>query len=243
MRNIALTLAYDGTDFAGFQRQRNAPSIQAELERALLQFEKKPTRVIGAGRTDAGVHARGQVAAFHSTSTIPTRKIPDVLNAALPPSIRVLRAREVPDDFHPRFSAKARVYAYYLTQGAQDPFAARFSWRVRVLPAVAPMRKAALPLLGTHDFQSFGASVRDQGTTVRQIHRIHISQNSVEMRIVIEANAFLRKMARSLAGVLIAVGFCELDIADPAKLLAAKNRNAVKHLAPACGLFLENVKY
>lgn len=243
-RHIRILVEYDGTDYAGFQRQTNAPTIQAELERALQQCLKQKTVVIPAGRTDAGVHATGQVCKFRMTSRIPVDRIPLALNRLLSDAIVVRSAREVSERFHPRFDATSRVYRYTIdNQAIRSALRRRYAHHVARRLDVHSMQRAARALVGTHDFASFQASGSEMGGTVREISRVECARRGGLVAITIEANAFLYQMVRNIVGTLIEIGLGERGADEMPDILAARNRRAAGPTAPAHGLCLLRVKY
>src|SRR5262245_45258695 len=175
MRNLKLTVAYDGTRFVGWQRQADGESVQGLLEQALAKFQGAPVTVHGAGRTDAGVHALGQVASASVTFTHPIGTLVRALNALLPEDIRILEVADVAPDFHARFSARSKTYRYHIHAGTMgDPFTRAFVWRLAEPLDVAAMRSAAASLVGTHDFAAFQSAGTDVASSVRTIFRSEI---------------------------------------------------------------------
>ena len=245
-RVVRLTLAYDGTDFRGWARQRD-PSIRtiegvllAHVERVL----REPVKLSVAGRTDAGVHARGQVTSFPTGSAVSPDRLRGALNRALAPELVVIDARYAPVGFDARFRATAREYVYRIHEAeVPDPFTARFVWHRRGRLAPAPMREAARILVGEHDFASFCRHPGGDRSTVRDLRRLAVGRRGglVEIRAV--ANAFLHQMVRSLVGTLVAVGEGKIDAVAMQGILAAQDRAAAGRLAPARGLSLERVAY
>jgi tRNA pseudouridine38-40 synthase len=250
--------AYDGTGFHGFQFQVGAPTIQGELERALAAVAQPVGRVCGAGRTDAGVHASGQVVAVQVVWRHPVEKLQDAWNAHLPPAICVRRLIEAPAGFHPRFSATARTYRYTVIQAAgRRPRCSPLTDRYALLETrpldLAALQQAAGHLIGEHDFATFGQPTQGEAT-VRQV--IQAEWQPVQpappladaypgraLVFTITANGFLRQMVRSLVGTLLAVGRGELDAGQIPALLAAKARRLAAPPAPPQGLVLERVHY
>jgi tRNA pseudouridine38-40 synthase len=245
-RTIRLTLAYDGTGFRGWARQRD-PSIRtiegvvsAHLERVL----QEPVKLSVAGRTDAGVHARGQVASFTTASSVRPEQLQKALNGVLAPELVVVDAAHAPEGFDARFSASAREYVYRIHEAAlPDPFTARFVWhRPGDLP-LGPMREAARLVVGEHDFASFCRPPGGDRSTVRDLRRLTVGRQGDELSIRAVANAFLHRMVRSLVGTLVAVGDGELEAAAMPEILDARDREATGRPAPARGLTLERVSY
>lgn len=255
MRNIRLTVQYDGTDYSGWQVQQNGTTIQGLLENAVTAVTGENIRIIGAGRTDAGVHAFDQMAVFKTSSKLEPDVISNALNAHLPLDIRVIYAEEVSDDFHPRYNAGNKTYSYLISgTGPYSIFLRRYSWQMPWQLDCASMKKAAKHLTGKHDFSSFQAAGCSAKHPVRDIIQIEVNDfNSAEfmgftldaplIKISIKANAFLRHMARNLVGTLVEVGKGKLQPDDIEKILKLKDREKAGPTAPACGLFLEKIIY
>ncbi len=239
---IRLTLAYDGTDFRGWQRQRGQRTIQGVLEDALEPVLGRVPTLSVAGRTDAGVHARGQVVSFETP--IDPERIQRVVNARLGPEIVVLDARVAPEGFDARFSATAREYRYRIDLGpVPDPFTSRFVWHRPGDPALGEMRRAAASLVGEHDFASFCRRPPDDQRTVRDLERLSVVREGDRLEIAARANAFLHQMVRSLVGTLVAVGDGRIPAGSLPAILEARDRAAAGPVAPAHGLTLERVIY
>lgn len=244
MRTIRLTLEYDGTRYAGWQRQAAAPTVQAAVESAVAHVLGRQVEVVGASRTDAGVHAAGQVAHFRTDSRIPPGKWPFVLNACLPGDITVREACPAPDDFHARFSAMGKRYRYTILAQPQ-PSAL---WRERAFHVYRPldvrsMRLAAMQLAGEHDFAAFRDTGCEAPTTVRTIHAAVITEAPPFLYLTVEGNAFLYHMVRILAGTLVDIGTGRLPSDCVPALFASRDRRGAGQTAPACGLCLEQVLY
>ena len=244
MRQVRLVIEYDGTTLCGWQRQANGPTVQGHIEDALATMLQHPTAVTGASRTDAGVHARGQVAAFRTERTIPLRGIRRGLNGMLPDSIAIRDATEAPDDFHPRFSAIGKHYRYsLLVRADRAPL-----WRTRTWHHALPldreaMRAAAAILVGEHDFAAFRASGCSAKTTVRRVESIDITDDGELVHVDVRGNAFLRNMVRILVGTLAEVGSGARSIAQVVEILAGRDRTNAGITAPAQGLELVSVRY
>lgn len=237
-------MEYDGTDYAGFQRQKNRPTVQSQLERALQECLKHETVVIPAGRTDAGVHATGQVCKFRTTNRIPGERIPLALNRLLPPSISVRQAREVSPNFHPRFNAISRVYVYTIdSEPIRSALLRRYAHHVARPLHVPAMQRAARYLIGVHDFASFQASGSEMGGTIREMFRIACARQGRLVRITLEANAFLYQMVRNIVGTLIQIGIGKRHAEDMKRVLEARDRSQAGPTAPPNGLCLVKVKY
>jgi tRNA pseudouridine38-40 synthase len=256
LRVLKLTLAYDGTAYVGWQRQSNGVSIQGLVEEALLPIEGRPVPVAGSGRTDAGVHALGQVASFTLAHAIPPSDLVAALNARLPPDVRVLSAEVEADTFHARFSAVRKRYAYRIddTPGT-DPFERHRSWHVPHALDLAAMR-AALPVItGTHDFAAFAAAGGGPATTVRTIEGATLeraprlldalgsSRGEGILVLTLTGDGFLRHMVRNIAGTLAEIGAGRREPGALAELLASRDRRLAGPTAPPGGLYLVSVEY
>lgn len=255
MKTIRLILAYDGTNYHGWQIQPNSISIQETIEKKISLITGETVNVLSAGRTDAGVHALGQVASFRTGSRHSADVFCRALNATLPDDIRVLSAEEAPDAFHPRFDAKSKIYTYLIANDADiSPFAVRYAAKITIQLDTNAMHAAAQHLLGRQDFSSFQASGCAAKTTVRTITEcsvealegvgfLGLSIQGRFIRISIQADAFLRHMVRNIAGTLIEVGNGKRKADAVPGLLQKRDRSAAGPTAPACGLFLNRVFY
>ena len=250
MRNIKLVLAYDGTDFCGWQVQPDAETIQGTLATAIGRITGEKVLPQGSGRTDAGVHAIAQVATFTTESVIPTANFVIALNDILPPSIRVVEASEVSADFHARKSAWGKTYRYRIYREAIcPPFLARYVWHYPY-PLDEDAVLSAAPLIeGEHDFTSFAAVDPERGRdqeTVSNVRTISSSQwhrEGGELMYEVRGNGFLHHMVRNLVGTFLIVGKGTLQPRDMVTILEAKNRSAAGATAPASGLYLVSVDY
>lgn len=244
MRNIKLTLAYDGTDFAGFQVQPQVRTVQGELSAALSKVLGEEVKVVGAGRTDAGVHARAQVVNFLTAARIPLERLPAALNSCLPRDVTVWQAEEVPAKFHARYSAKSKVYRYLMQVAPYpSPFLRRFSWHLPFPLDVAAMRAAAAELTGEHDFTSFCAAGGAAKSHVRTLKRLAVAEEGGLVAVEAAADGFLYKMVRNLVGTLVEVGRGALKPEDMGRILAARDRKAAGPTAPPQGLILWQIDY
>jgi tRNA pseudouridine38-40 synthase len=245
MRNIKLTLEYDGTGFHGFQRQRRLRTVQGVLEERLARVLREPVKVIGAGRTDAGVHALGQVANFRTTRPVPIERLTQVLNAALPPDVKVQSCDEVEDGFHARRSALSRTYRYTVVErSTPSPLVGRYALIVPESLSVRRMAAAARPLLGRHDFRAFQASGSRTRTTERTVLGLHCCRQKERISVTVEADSFLYRMVRIIVRALLAAGRGELQPDDiVAALTTGRRPVAGTAPAPACGLCLLRVSY
>ena len=242
--NIKLTVEYDGTNYCGWQTQPNGCSIQSVLEEAVSTFLGTPTRVIGSGRTDAGVHALGQVANFFCDGEFDRHRLLRGLNALTPRDITIKEAEIAPDAFDARRDGRSRVYQYYiLNRSTPSPFHLNRAWHVHEPLDIEAMRQAISCLTGEHDFSSFRAAGCDAVHPIRRIY-----QNSLERRgdlliYTIEATAFLRHMVRNIAGTLVEVGRGARRAESVKELLEARDRTKAGATAPPHGLFLVKVHY
>jgi tRNA pseudouridine38-40 synthase len=249
MRNLKLTLAYDGSDFAGWQVQPEAATIQGTIASAIAQITGETVLPQGSGRTDAGVHALAQVATFATESSVPTANFVKALNDILPSSVRVLKVEEAASDFHARKSARNKTYRYRIFRAAIcPPFLARYVWHYPY-PLDEPAIIQAAPFLeGEHDFTSFAAVDPERGrdlpvSNVRQIFSSHWERQQDELVYAVTGSGFLHHMMRNLVGTFILVGKGTLQPEDIPRILQARNRSAAGATAPANGLYLVNVEY
>ena len=244
MRRMLLTVEYDGTNYAGWQRQLNGLAVQQVLEEALSRACGAPITITGASRTDAGVHARGQALHFDTESSIPPEKYPFVLNTMLPPDIRVQTGREVPPGFHARFMTCGKQYTYRMVNARQGSALRRNTHLHVPLPLdLSAMTRAAETLLGAHDFAAFQASGGTAKTTVRTIRRAELTNRDDEVTLIIEGDAFLYNMVRILAGTVLQAGLGKMNPAAVPALLQSRNRGQAGPTLPARGLFLWDVQY
>lgn len=243
---VRLVIEYDGTDLSGWQRQANGPTVQQHLEEALESLCGEPIAITGASRTDAGVHARGQVAHFDwGERVLPLHNLVRALNSALPDSIAVLEAADVADDFHARFDARAKDYRYLIDNGAvRSPLLRRRTWWVRAGLDLDRARAAAAHLIGEHDFAAFRATGCQAKSTVRDIFGIRLTRlEPALVSIDVRGNAFLRNMVRIVAGALSEVGRGRLSPEDVKQILESRDRTRNGQTAPAQGLELRRVHY
>ena len=245
-RTIRLDLAYDGTDFHGWAAQRDPAvrTVEGEVTAALEELLRERVKMSVAGRTDAGVHARGQVASFRTSAARTPQQVLDFLNGRLAPEVSVRDAREVGDGFDARFSASAREYRYVIdVADAPDPFTGRFMWYRPGPLDVAAMRRASSVLVGTLDFTSFCRHPGAGRSTVRDLQRLTVRREGERIVVGLRANAFLHQMVRIIVGTLVEVGEQRLGATEVKRILAAKDRSKAPKAAPAHGLTLERVVY
>lgn len=247
MRKIRLTVAYDGTEFAGFQYQAGERTVQEVLESAISRVTGARARVHGAGRTDAGVHATGQEVSFETESALTARDLGRAINGVLPDDIGIRVARNVSPDFHARYSAVARGYRYTIWNGSRPlVLGRRYAYQWRRILDVSSMNRAAAALVGTHDFAAFGGSLRGRDrptTTVRTIFRLHCWSEADRVYVDAAANAFLPRMVRNLVGALLQAGMGETTVKDVEAALESRRRPAVAITVPPHGLCLTHVWY
>lgn len=249
MRHLKLVMAYDGSEFSGWQVQPAAPTIQGELVSAIGRLTGENVLPQGSGRTDAGVHALAQVASFATESSIPPENFLKALNHILPASIRVLTAEEVAPDFHARKSANGKLYRYRIFRnGICPPFLARYVWHFPYPLDESAMVRAAGQIVGEHDFTSFAAVDPERGRevpvcNVRTVFESCWRRDRDELIYEIRGNGFLHHMVRNLVGTFILVGKGTLAAADLRRILEARDRSAAGATAPASGLYLVKVEY
>jgi tRNA pseudouridine38-40 synthase len=255
MRKIRLLLEYDGTDYHGWQAQPEKITVQGVLEDRISQLTGGPAKILGAGRTDAGVHALGQVAAFRTDSAHDPSTIKKALNATLPEDIRIIDVTEVHDSFNPKNDALGKSYFYIISKERKPPvFLRKYSWTVPQPLDVASMVRASRTLIGTHDFTSFMGAGSDIKNAVREVFSLdmeeiteldfmtaRLSGNFIRVRI--EAIGFLRHMVRNIVGTLVEIGRGRMSPDGLKEILEARDRKLAGQTAPARGLFLERIVY
>lgn len=243
-RRIRLTVAYDGTDYCGWQVQPNGITVEEVLDKALSRLTGEDVRVVGASRTDAGVHARGNVAVFDTCSTIPPERFACAVNPLLPEDVAVVRSDEVPADWHPRYRDSVKTYEYrILNREAPDPILRKYVWHVTFPLDLEQMKKAASCLVGEHDFRSFCSIHTGVKTTVRTVFRLDVEQTGDLITIRISGNGFLYNMVRIIAGTLAEVGRGFRSPESVKEMLDAKERTRAGATAPAQGLILKEIDY
>ena len=244
MKRILLTVEYDGTAYAGWQRQINGLAVQQVLEECLSKACGHPVTVTGSSRTDAGVHARMQMVHFDSSCSIPADKFPFVLNNMLPPDIRIVSGREVPSSFHARFLTSGKTYTYRILNSRHGSALKRnLYWHVPVPLNTSRMHAAVPDLLGEHDFAAFQASGGTAKTTIRRITNADLSVSGPEISLSVTGNAFLYNMVRIIAGTLVEIGLNKLDIGAFRNAFVSLNRLDLGMTAPPSGLELTEVFY
>ncbi len=251
MRNILLTIAYDGTNFCGWQRQSNFRTVQGELEKALSIVVGKPVEISGTSRTDSGVHAKAQCATLIlDDDGIPTENIARATNDVLAfdklegiSDVRIVDVKEMPDAFHARHDAKGKRYIYKICNAIEkSPFRRTQFYQISKSLDLDAMRKAAEQIVGTHDFKSFetaGSTVHE--TTVRTVYKLTVDKKDDDITVAIEGDGFLYNMVRIIVGTLVEVGLHKIDANDIDKIIKAKDRSKAGHTAPPQGLYLDEV--
>ena len=241
--NYKIIVAYDGTDYQGWQMQGAIPTIQLALSRALAKLEGAPVTVHGAGRTDSGVHAEGQVASFYLTKEWPGRALRQALNGNLPNDIRVLAAEPASHEFHPRASAKSKKYRYQLYNAdVMNPLLARYTWHYHYAMNLAKLQQDGEALLGTHDFTVFTVADCETKTRVRTITRFEIAQHASLLHLYFTGNGFLRYQVRTMVAALLEMNRGRLAMTMP-ELIHSQRRALIRGTAPAKGLTLMSVEY
>ncbi len=236
MQNIKILLEYDGTDFYGWQVQTGKRTVQGELEKALKTIFNKKIRITGSGRTDAGVHATGQVASFSAPNKFSLRELKNAINGNVSRDILVKQCKQVPEDFNARFSAKSRIYKYQIVKG-KSVFDKRYFFQIDSDLEVKKMKKAGKDLIGEKDFKNL--ATKDSGICL--LKRIKIAEDKNKIFIEVEANRFLRRMVRGIVGLLVAAGKGGITPCDVKGVLSGTKRRPP--VAPPQGLFLVKIKY
>ncbi|MEC7838554.1 MAG: tRNA pseudouridine(38-40) synthase TruA [Chlamydiota bacterium] len=245
--NYKLTIAYDGTDFNGWQVQPNAVTIQELLEKYIKTVIREEVHLVGSGRTDAGVHAHGQVANFRCHTPLEIRKFHASMNGLLPKDIRILNVEEVPMEFHSRYSASSKCYHYHLyTERVQLPFQRRYSWHLKQPIDTSLLKQAATLFIGEHNFTSFANEAHAGSAAknpVRNLYRLDVIEETHGVRLEFEANGFLYKMVRNIVGTLQEVASGKRSIDEIPQIFEGLDRRMAGKAAPPTGLFLQYVNY
>lgn len=236
-------VAYDGSDFSGFQIQPSKLTIQGALEEALEHIHHHPVRITGAGRTDAGVHAYAQYIHFDTLLDLTPEQWVKALNANLPLTIRIVQARRVHDKFHARFNAHHKRYEYYITSGRIDPLRIRYTYFTEYDLDITAMKEGARLFLGTHDFHNFTANHLPQTVYERTITSFEVIEQDADIIFAVEGNGFLHHMVRMMVGTLLELGKGKISQADIANRLSTVEKATTPYNAPASGLYLKRIDY
>ena len=244
MRNIKLTIEYDGKDFNGWQKQPNKLNIQGEIERAIENVTGEKVELIASGRTDAGVHALGQVANFKTTSNFPIEKFPIAINSQVKNSIRIQSAEEVDEKFHSRFNCKKKTYRYVIDNSKYGTAIYRnIVYHMPIKLDVEEMKKAIKYFEGEHDFKAFKSSGTSSKSSVRTIYSANIITEGTNIAIILTGNGFLYNMVRIIAGTLVDVGLGKIKARDIPEIIESKDRQKAGKTLPPQGLMLLSVEY
>lgn len=244
MRNIKLTIEYDGKDFNGWQKQPNKLNIQGEIERAINEITSEEVELVASGRTDAGVHGLGQVANFKTNSNIPIEKFPIALNTKLKRSIRILKAEEVDERFHSRYNCKKKTYRYVINNSINGTAIYRnLEYNFAQKLDVNKMKEAAKYFIGKHDFKGFKASGTSSKSSVREIYEAKVYKEDERVIIELTGNGFLYNMVRIISGTLIEIGIGKIVPEEIPEIIQSKDRERAGKTLPPQGLYLVNVEY
>lgn len=243
MRNLKVTIQYNGKNYCGWQKQPDSLGIQGTIENAIYEITKEKIKIIGSGRTDAGVHALGQVANFKLESNIPTKNLPNALNAKLPKDISIIDCIEVDEEFHSRYSAKRKRYRYLIYNSSyRNPIYKDMSYHVKYDLDLKKMCEEAKSLIGEHDFKGFMSSGSSVNDTIRTIYDITLQKQDNLIILEVEGNGFLYNMVRIIVGTLVDIGRGRIK-ESLKNIIDSKERGMCGHTAPAHGLFLKKVDY
>jgi len=245
INNFKITIEYDGTNYHGWQRQKNDRSIQAEIEKALFKMQGTTIAVTGSGRTDAGVHALGQVANFQCRTHLGPDVFLRALNSLLPRDIIIHDCRQAVGTFHARYDAQSKIYNYkILNRPMPAAIGRQYAWFIRKKLSLEAMRTAGMHIIGEHDFKSFEGAGSPRSSTVRNVMMVNLVESRADSLIFeIEANGFLRFMVRNIVGTLVEVGLGKITPDGFKRILESKDRSQAGATAPAHGLYLVKVKY
>ncbi len=244
MRNVSLVLAYEGTNYHGWQCQPHVVTVEETVTQAAARILDHPVKLYAGARTDAGVHALGQVVNCRTSSSIETCSLVRGLNSLLPPDIRVREARDVDEVFHARYSAKSKVYVYsILNDTFNSPFICRYTAHVPYYLDLGAMRQAVRSIIGEHDFSAFKKKNEPYRSTVREVRRAGVARRGKVIYVVIEATGFLRYMVRNIVGTLLSVGGGKVDPEGFRSILESRQREMAGETAPARGLLLKAIRY
>lgn len=244
MRNIKLTIEYDGKEFNGWQKQPNKLNIQGNIEKVISDITKEDIEIIGSGRTDAGVHALGQVANFKTNSNIPIEKFAIAINSRLKKSIVIKKAEEVPERFHSRYNCKQKTYRYVINNSETGSAIYRnLEYNIKQPLNLEKMQEAAIYFEGEHDFSAFKASGTSSKSSVRTIYSAKVTKEGERIYIELTGNGFLYNMVRIISGTLVDVGLGKIKPEEIQEIIDCKDRNKAGKTLPAHGLFLMNAEY
>ena len=244
MRNIRLTIEYDGKEFNGWQKQPNKLNIQGNLEKVISDLTKEEIEIIGSGRTDAGVHALGQVANFKTNSNIPIEKFAIAINSRIKQCIRIKKAEEVDERFHSRYNCKRKTYRYIInTSETGSAIYRNLEYNIKMQLDVKKMQEAVKFFVGEHDFSAFKSSGTSSKSSVRTIYNAKVEQDGERIIIELTGNGFLYNMVRIISGTLVEVGLNKIKPEDITKIIESKNRQNAGKTLPPCGLYLVSVEY
>ena len=244
MRNIRLTIEYDGKEFNGWQKQPNKLNIQGNLEKVISDLTKEEIEIIGSGRTDAGVHALGQVANFKTNSNIPIEKFAIAINSRIKQSIRIKKAEEVDERFHSRYNCKRKTYRYIInTSETGSAIYRNLEYNIKMQLNVKKMQEAVKFFVGEHDFSAFKSSGTSSKSSVRTIYNAKVEQDGERIIIELTGNGFLYNMVRIISGTIVEVGLNKIKPEDITKIIESKNRQNAGKTLPPCGLYLVSVEY
>lgn len=244
MRNIKLTIEYDGTNYFGWQKQNNVKTIQGEIEKAIEKITKEKVTITGSSRTDTGVHARGMVANFYTSSKIPSEKFREAINTKLPDDISIIKSEEVQEGFHARYNSKGKTYSYLIVNREEKvALYKNYSLAIKDKLSVDDMREACTYFLGTHDFSAFKSSGSSVKTSVRTITGLELIQDGNNIKVVISGDGFLYNMVRIIVGTLIEVGKGKIKAYEIKNIIESKDRTLAGPCVAPNGLVLEKVVY
>ena len=244
MRNIKLTIEYDGKEFNGWQKQPNKLNIQGNIEKVLSDITKEDIEIIGSGRTDAGVHALGQVANFKTNSTIPIEKFAIAINSRLKKSIVIKKAEEVPERFHSRYNCKKKTYRYVINNSETGSAIYRnLEYNIKQPLNIEKMQDASQYFVGEHDFSAFKASGTSSKSSVRTIYSAKVTKEGERIYIELTGNGFLYNMVRIIAGTLVEVGLGKIKPEEITEIIDSKDRQKAGKTLPPYGLYLVEVNY
>ncbi|MBD7912743.1 MULTISPECIES: tRNA pseudouridine(38-40) synthase TruA [Clostridium] len=244
MKNIKLIIEYDGTKYGGWQKQNNSKTIQETIEKALSKSTGEVIELIGCSRTDAGVHARGMVANFKTSSSIPPEKFREAVNRNLPDDIAIIKSEEVALQFHSRYSCKGKTYSYTIINRYEKLAIGKdYAYQVRDKLDIKSMEKACDFFIGRHDFSAFKSSGSSVKTSIRTISKLHLTQNDEKIEIYVSADGFLYNMVRIIVGTLIEVGKGKIRVDDIKSIIESKDRSKAGPCVKPNGLILEKVFY